>query len=202
MPVDGPPAYAWDWLARQRVAWHEARRRLVAHGRGPGASGDVARRSPRGPDSTGPAGVRSAGGAFGPIPDWAADHPDLVAGATTRASAADAGPAGRDYRGLDTRAEVIAALRADYPQDAAVRAVVDRVIAEVAFLDRLDVPLHALGVRSAPRGMRWWWCHLGGAGVDGDERSVAASGTEPPPTVPTQLRLVDVHAGYGDGWDA
>lgn len=25
----GPPAYAWDWFARQRLLWRETRRRLV-----------------------------------------------------------------------------------------------------------------------------------------------------------------------------
>ena len=30
MSRSGPPAYAWDWFARQRLLWREARVRLVA----------------------------------------------------------------------------------------------------------------------------------------------------------------------------
>jgi len=37
VPRSGPPAYAWDWFARQRLLWREARARL-ARGSGPEAS--------------------------------------------------------------------------------------------------------------------------------------------------------------------
>jgi hypothetical protein len=208
MAVDSPPTYAWDWLARQRVAWREIRRRLLA------AQRDA---SPR-PGSPGAGdGVRMR--AIGDVPDWSADHPDLRRSPRTdeRSADADADPdaglrAGRvgrserdgatahDYRTLDTRAEVIAALRVDYVSDAVLRRTVDAVVAEVAFLGRLDVPLHELGVRTAPRGMRWWWCHLGGSGSD--DRSAIAARDEHHPMLPTQLRLVDVLAGYGDVGDA
>lgn len=30
MAGSGPPAYAWDWFARQRLLWREVRARLVA----------------------------------------------------------------------------------------------------------------------------------------------------------------------------
>ncbi|MFP4312602.1 MAG: hypothetical protein ACLFS9_11570 [Nitriliruptoraceae bacterium] len=30
MAAGAPPAYAWDWLARQRLVWREARSRLAA----------------------------------------------------------------------------------------------------------------------------------------------------------------------------
>jgi hypothetical protein len=30
MARSGPPAYAWDWFARQRLLWREARSRLAA----------------------------------------------------------------------------------------------------------------------------------------------------------------------------
>lgn len=30
MARSGPPAYAWDWFARQRLLWREARARLVS----------------------------------------------------------------------------------------------------------------------------------------------------------------------------
>jgi hypothetical protein len=185
MAVDSPPAYAWDWLARQHLTWRIIRHRLLADP----SSAD----SP--PDSPGP-GVRAAGD----VPDWSSDHPDLLR--SSRADGEDAGPTSdrsstRDYRTLDTRAEVLAALRTDYPMDPELRRTVDAVVAEVAFLGRLDVPLHELGVRSAPRGMRWWWSHLGGP-VPEDDRSVVDRGGEPAAPLPTQLRLVDVLAGYGD----
>ena len=32
MSDGGPPTFAWDWLARQRLPWQEVRRRLVERG--------------------------------------------------------------------------------------------------------------------------------------------------------------------------
>ena len=172
----GPPAYAWDWLARQRIVWQECRRRLLAAHRG---------------DSTRVAAV----GSGGDFPDWAGDHTDLLR--STASEAREHGTSARVYRDLDTRAEVIVALRADYPTDSRVREVVDTVVGEIAFLGRLDVSLAELGVRSAPRGMRWWWSHLTGRPAPASP-SEASSTSEPETSVPLQLRLVDVLAGYGD----
>jgi hypothetical protein len=175
----GPPVYAWDWLARQRVVWQEIRRRLIA-----------------GTESSPPhhrGGRRTAD-----VPDWSLDHPDLVT--TPPGDAEDPEPRESltvDYRSLGTRAEVVAALREDYPTDAHVRSIVDGVVGEVAFLGRLGIPLSQLGVRSAPRGMRWWWSHLTGEHGDAT-RSDATDVSEHSPPVPLQLRLVDVLAGYGD----
>ena len=186
MPVHAPPPYAWDWLARQRLPWREIRRRLLA-----------SERMDR--------NLTVASSRVSDVPDWSSDHPDLrLTAAAVPPAAAPAGNDGRtrrDYRPLDTRAEVIAALRLDYPDDREVQAIVDAVIAQLAFLGRLDVPLHELGVRSAPRGMRWWWCHLGGTVLD-EGRSGPDVSHEHGPTLPTQLRLVDVLAGYGDIPDA
>jgi len=210
MVLDGPPAYAWDWLARQRVAWQEIRRSLLT------ATGNAA-------------GSATGGAAVGDVPDWSADHLDALTSSPTRGPGTGTGagpgaaspspsapaataappatdatsagdPPAHDYRALDTRAEVIAALRADYAADDAVRRTVDAVVAEVAFLGRLDVPLHELGVRSAPRGMRWWWCHLGGTGLD-DGRDGVGDTDDARPVLSTQLRLVDVLSGYGDALD-
>ena len=143
-------------------------------------------------------------GRIGDVPDWSADHPDLLLGSTAahRASTSTGDGTGkRDYVALDTRAGCIAALRSDYPQDTTLRATVDAVVADISFLGRLDVPLHELGVRTAPRGMRWWWTHL--TGRDSDERlSDPNVGDELAATVPLQLRLVDILAGYGDVTDA
>jgi hypothetical protein len=70
------------------------------------------------------------------------------------------------YRAADTRSDVVAMLRADYPVDETVRRAVDSVVAELAFLGRTDAPFEKLGVRAAPRGMRWWWTVLTGEEVD------------------------------------
>jgi len=197
MAVDSPPTYAWDWLARQRVAWREIRRRLLVAQRGPAQQPD----SPGSRASTRPRVV------VGDVPDWSADHPDLGRSQRSGEHGADldarpgATPGERtgrmthDYGTLDTRAEVIAALRSDYASDAELRRTVAAVVTEVVFLGRLDTPLHELGVVTAPRGMRWWWRHLGGPGSD-DQRSVIAVGDEQ--GWPSQLRLVDVLDGYGD----
>ena len=194
MTLDAPPAHAWDWLARQRLVWHEIRRGLIAAGYGSGhGAGPVA-----------PLSKRPADGRIGDVPDWLADHPDLLLGSTAahRASTSTGDGTGKpDCVALDTRAGCIAALRSDYPQDTTLRATVDAVVADIAFLGRLDVPLHELGVRTAPRGMRWWWTHL--TGRDSDERrSDPNVGDELAATVPLQLRLVDILAGYGDVTDA
>jgi hypothetical protein len=178
MPGVAPPTYAWDWLARQRLVWQEIRRRLVTDA----PAGRPSRRTP-------PAGD---------VPDWSRDHPDLAVTVHRDDSGAFSVPRPRrDYRPLDTRAEVIAVLRADFVDDPAVRRVVESVVAEVAFLGRLDVPLHEHGVHTAPRGMRWWWTRLSGAAGEA-ARSVEGDPSEPAGTVPLQLRFDDVFAGYGD----
>ncbi len=93
------------------------------------------------------------------------------------------------YRTATSKSEAVPLLRADYPVDPTVRDVVQRVVAEIAFLDRTTVPFADLGVRNAPRGMRWWWTALTGEPV-GDVR-------REPPAPPAQLTLDDVHEGYG-----
>jgi hypothetical protein len=130
----GPPAYAWDWFARQRLLWREVRARLAS--------------------AAAPVAVR--------------------------------------YAAVDTRTDVVPMLRADYPRDPLVRATVDRVVAELAFLGRTDVPFAELGATSPPRGMRWWWTALTGEELEGGR---GPSTVEPEP--PLQLALDDVHEGYG-----
>jgi len=197
MPLDGPPAYAWDWLARQRVTWREIRRRLVTEGYdgdGPDRAADPSRPG------------RSAPRSAGDVPDWSIDGATAARRAGTTpppapAAVPAASDAPRDYRPLDTRAEVIAALRVDYQRDARLRGIVDEVVTGTAFLGRLDVPLIDRGVRSVPRGMHWWWSHLAGRPSD-DGPSGSTDRTEHRAQVPLQLRLVDVLAGYGDAPDA
>jgi hypothetical protein len=107
--------------------------------------------------------------------------------------AGSATPAASRYAALDSRSEVVAALRSDYSRDEVVRSVVHQIVGEVAFLSRLQVPFSQLGVSSAPRGMRWWWTALTGEELD------APVVHDPAPDTPgRQLTLDDVHEGYGD----
>jgi len=165
-----PPAYAWDWFGRQRLLWREVRGRLSAAGR----SAPATTPSPATSD----------------VPDWAGRRLD---GGRTAASGPTAERPERDYAALDTRADLVAALREDYPREVRVRDTVDAVVAELAFLGRCGGELSALGMSTPPRGLRWWWAHLGGW-----QTSSGPASADPDDTVPVQLRLVDVQAGYGD----
>ncbi len=129
----GPPAYAWDWFARQRLLWREARSRLAA--------------------SSTPTAAR--------------------------------------YGSLDTRNEVVPLLRTDYRTDEVVRAAVDGVVRDIAFLGRTDRTFADLGARNPPRGMRWWWTALTG------EQLTRPSPAAVPPSDADQLRLDEVFDGYG-----
>jgi len=165
-----PPAYAWDWFGRQRLLWREVGGRLSA------------------PDLTAPPSPPSPTRAD--VPDWDGRRLDSERTPTPGPSP---DPRARDYGALDTRADLVAALREDYPRDRRVRDTVDAVVAELAFLGRCGGELSALGMRTPPRGLRWWWSHLGGS-----ESSSGPASADPDDTVPVQLRLVDVQAGYGD----
>ncbi len=134
----GPPAYAWDWFARQRLLWREVRSRLAA-------------------SST---------------------------------------PAASRYARVETRSEVVPLLRADYAHHDTVRAAVDAVVRELVFLGHTDRPFAELGVRNAPRGMRWWWTALSGEQIDAP---VAVRGRSPSVAEDAdQLTLDEVLRGYGD----
>ncbi len=135
--MSGPPGYAWDWVARQRLVWREARSRLAR------------------------------------LDD----------------------PVARRYAVVSAKPDVVALLRRDYPTDDVVRRVLREVVEEVAFLGRTDRAFEEVGLRNAPRGLRWWWRELTGEDVT----------TSPPPRVgtpadrePEQLDLDDVLGGYGD----
>lgn len=147
-----PPAYAWDWFARQKLLWRAARSRL----------------------------------------------------------AASASPLASRYATVEDRRDVLPLLRADYPHDVDVQRTVDQVVAELAFLGRTDVRFAQLGVRAAPRGMRWWWTTLTGEVLDGPGAAARASAKVPSAGLPEQLvlddlttldpepALDDVAGGYGD----
>ena len=148
MARPGPPAYAWDWFARQRLLWREARSRLVA--------------------AAAPAAIR--------------------------------------YGNVDSRSEVVALLRADYPRDEVVRTTVDAVVSEVAFLGRTHRRFAELGIVNPPRGLRLWWSALTAEGLDQLTGAVVTGGAEQTQlrldTVPEDLEtelhgLDDVHEGYG-----
>jgi hypothetical protein len=133
MSTSPPPAYAWDWFARQRLLWREARQRL------------------------------------------AAEH----------------GPTRQRYGLVSAKSDVLARLRADYAADAVVQRAVDEVVRDVAFLGRTDRPFADLGIRNAPRGLRWWW-----TAITGEELAPPVTATST--TLPRQLEFPDVFGGYGD----
>jgi len=210
-----PPGYAWDWLARQRPIWREVRRELT-----------------RSPVPADPADHRPVVARSLDVPDWSRDPinapdrspddaPDEAPKRPVSTAAGAQGPeqggagapdhgTSHDYRPLDTRAAVIAALREDYPNDPHVRTTVDHMVASLAFLGTPAGTLAERGVSAPPRGMRWWWQHLGGtdAPVRPDVPSVHQAGSDAAPNLqdidaelvvhPVQLRLVDVQTGYGD----
>jgi hypothetical protein len=107
--------------------------------------------------------------------------------------AAQSDPVARRYAMIESRADVLAMLRADYPRDDAVRNAVNEVVATLAFGDRTDTAFAALGFHNPPRGLRWWWTAL--TGEDLDRLSAALPPKVAPPSQPT---LDDVLRGYGD----
>lgn len=141
----GPPAYAWDWFARQRLLWREVRSRL----------------------------------------------------------AAGAAPLATRYAAVDTRAETMPLLRTDYARDELVRSTVDGVVAEIAFLGRIDDSFERLGLHNAPRGLRWWWTALSGEEIDRPAPAPRSTGSHAQLSLDEladqdpRLAMDEVHEGYG-----
>ncbi len=121
--------------------------------------------------------------------DWFSRQRLLWRNTRNRLAAADA-PCAARYARIADKPDVLAALREDYVDDAVVRDVIHRVIAEFVFLDRTDGKFADLGARNAPRGMRWWWTAITGEDV--------APITKPAPPA-RQLELMEILTGYGDG---
>lgn len=97
-------------------------------------------------------------------------------------------PTATRYRRAETKAEVMTLLRDDYVWNDRVRQTVVAVVDEFGFLGRTDQPFERLGLRTAPRGLRWWWTALTG------ERVAA---TRPPAAPSIQLTLDEIHEGLG-----
>ncbi len=119
--------------------------------------------------------------------DWFARQRMLWREVRRRVASGDHPTAGR-YRAAETKAEVLALLRDDYLWNDGVRQTVVEVVAQLGFLGRTDVPFDRLGLRTAPRGMRWWWTALTGERV--------TSIRQPPPSS-DQLTLDEIHEGLG-----
>lgn len=109
-------------------------------------------------------------------------------------------PLASRYGLVDDRQDVLDRLKADYPVDESVRRVVHRRIDAAIFLGHAHRGLEGLGIRNAPRGLRWWWAAVTG-------REVPAPRPESSPDARRQLsfdlqdprvRLDDVHTGWGD----
>lgn len=120
--------------------------------------------------------------------------------AVRRGLANQAGPLGERYRLVEDRDDVLAALKADYPQDAGVRALVHATIDREVFLGQAQRGLDGLGIRNAPRGLRWWLAAITDTDVpeaptpseDARRRQLVLD------VVEAEAHLDDVRTGWGD----
>lgn len=112
-------------------------------------------------------------------------------------------PVGPRYRLVDARTDVVDHLRRDYPVDEVVREVVHAHINSEVFLGHAHRGLEGLGIRNAPRGMRWWWATITGAKMP----AAPAPTAHAPPRRQLALDLSrgdpqraidDVRTGWGD----
>lgn len=116
--------------------------------------------------------------------------------------AATPDPVGARYRMVQDRDDVLAHLRVDYPTDDVVAATVHRRVDADVFLGRADRGLEALGIRNAPRGLRWWWSAVTGRPSgsielpERPERDQLRLDLDQP--VDPQTALDEVRYGWGD----
>lgn len=141
--------------------------------------------------------------------DWLARQRLLWRHVRTRL-AAKPDPVGSRYRLIDSRGDVMARLRADYPVDTEVAEVVRRCVSEDVFLGHAHRGLEGLGITNAPRGLRWWWQEVVDQGrQDRHPPAPSAPAASPRRPDPTQLaldldepsereQLDDVRTGWGD----
>ncbi len=136
--------------------------------------------------------------------DWFARQRLLWREATSRLARSDL-PAAHRYASVEARAEAVALLRADYPRDEAVRAIVDQVVTDLVFLGRTDRDFAQLGLHNPPRGLRWWWSALTGEDPDASPRPVRDRpaghdqlSLDDLAAVDARLAMDQVHGGYGD----
>ncbi|HEX9766067.1 MAG TPA: hypothetical protein VGA36_04835 [Nitriliruptorales bacterium] len=97
------------------------------------------------------------------------------------------------YRQMDARPDVLTMLRRDWATNPAVRTIVEDTVADIAFMGRITEPFEALGLRTAPRGLRWWWTAVSGEPVEAVTAALARNLDDP-----EQLSLGEILGGYGD----
>lgn len=126
-----------------------------------------------------------------------------------RELAAQGPPVGPRYRVVDTRTDVVDHLRRDYPVDHVVRTVIHQHIDAEIFLGHAHRGLEGLGIRNAPRGLRWWWATITDTEQPETPTSGSGAGTAAATATTRQLALDlsrldpqqaidDVHFGWGD----
>ncbi len=134
--------------------------------------------------------------------DWFARQRLLWRGVQKDLATQDA-PVGPRYRLVDARTDVVDHLRRDYPVDEVVRDIVHARINSEVFLGHAHRGLEGLGIRNAPRGLRWWWATITGAAMptasvpaaDAAQRRQLALDLS---RLDTQQAIDDVHTGWGD----
>ncbi len=114
-------------------------------------------------------------------------------------------PVGARYRLVEDRDDVLGNLRVDYPVDDVVAAAVHRRVDADIFLGGADRGLEALGIRNAPRGLRWWWSAITGRPTPTIDLAVASDRDQLRLDLDTattagdrQRGLDDVRYGWGD----
>lgn len=114
-------------------------------------------------------------------------------------------PLGPRYRLVEDREDVVARLRRDYPVDHVVAATLHRRLDQDIFLGQADRGLDALGIRNAPRGLRWWWSAITGRptptidlATHADRDQLRLDLGSGPDDVDPRQDLDDVRYGWGD----
>lgn len=139
--------------------------------------------------------------------EWFARQRLLWRGVRRELALQDA-PVGPRYQLVDTRSDVVKRLRRDYPVDDVVRTVVHQRIDAEIFLGHAHRGLEGLGIRNAPRGLRWWWATI----TDTEQPETPTAGSSSAAAATTTARQLaldlsrldpqqaidDVQFGWGD----